>query len=94
MKYSPRQYAESLYDLTKEGQPENIKKFAEFLYTNGESSLLPEISYQFTNIWKERNGITREITETEDGIKIREKDLMVDNTISERINRLKTIIHG
>ncbi|MEI7777478.1 MAG: hypothetical protein WCI52_02630 [bacterium] len=93
MKYSPRQYAESLYDLTKDGESKNIKKFAEFLYANGESSLLPEISYQFTSIWKERNGITREIIETEDGIKIRENDLLVDNTISERINRLKEVIN-
>ena len=94
MKYSPKQYAESLYDMTKNGESQNIKKFAEFLYANGESSLLPEISYQFTNIWKERNGVTREIIESQDGITIRVGDELIENTVSERIKRIKTAIHG
>ena len=53
MKYSPKQYAESLYEMTTKDQ---IKKFAEFLYKNGDSALLSDIAYHFTNIWKEKNG--------------------------------------
>ncbi len=57
MRYTPRHYAEVLYDLTEEN-PSAVKPFADFLKKKRVLKLLPKIEKNFNKIWYERKGLT------------------------------------
>jgi F0F1-type ATP synthase delta subunit len=62
MRYSPKQYAEALYDLIKESPHQKskiIKEFAESLHLNNDLKHADEIYRQFEKIADEKEGIIR-----------------------------------
>ncbi len=67
MKYSAKQYAEALYDLTKEKDKEEIKKiiskFVIELRDNNDAGLADKILWQFENVYNQKEGLQKvEIT--------------------------------
>jgi F0F1-type ATP synthase delta subunit len=60
MKYSPRQYALSLYELLNEhphGHKKVIHEFAQLLLKNNSLKLFPEISAQFKEVVNEKENL-------------------------------------
>ncbi|HEY4498807.1 MAG TPA: F0F1 ATP synthase subunit delta [Candidatus Paceibacterota bacterium] len=61
MKYTPSQYATTLYDLLEENpkkQKETVKAFAQKLVANGSVKDLRAIESAFVREWYDRKGIT------------------------------------
>lgn len=61
MKLTPRQYAELLYELTRDAQKaeleERLRRFAQFLVRRRATALLPRIFAAFNELWNEQKGI-------------------------------------
>jgi len=97
MRISPKQLAQTLYDLTEDKNKADIEKsvayFARYIYMNRKLKLVDKIAEQFGKIWNQKNSIVEASVATRK--KLEERELKkVKNFVKEKYHAKEIVLEN